>query len=535
MPTFNSHASPVGAVFTPLRWAKWLVREFGLVPKWVQGATICDPTAGEGVFIHALMDVAAEMDITVDHRMLSRLFVIEREGSFLEAFHSSFRLKYSREFPLENSLCTDVVLQNPGLRFDVLLGNPPWANFNDLSAPYKESLKTVFLEFGLIEDPQSLLLGRARVDFSALVVSVVLNLNLAPHGEAVFFLPLSLFLNDGAHSGFRRYALKDSTFQLSELRDFRETNIFPDITTRFGVARFQRDAQTQFPIPYRTETKSGWISRMAAPVGEPSAPLSIFDSQTEYEELACPAAIEVHENQKPRQGVNTCGANRVFIFDSAPEGLPGEFLFPLITSDCFRNGATPPRRHVLLPYDTDTGKPLTESAIRSHPALWSYLLAHKDELLARKGTMLGTWLKRGLWWALLGVNDYSFAPFKVVWEAYGKDTFNPRVFSAHEGKPWQANQAMHAFIPCATRDEAGRLLDLLASSKIERYLRSMSMEGTCNWAQPGRIKRFLKFVEREESVERELSLFATRVVDKWYRVWTERASPPQVRFRTGRR
>jgi hypothetical protein len=515
-------ASPIGAVFTPLRWAKWLVREFGLVPKWAQGATLCDPTAGEGAFIHALMDVAAEADISVDDRMLSRLFVIEREALFLERFHTSFELKYRCEFPRENSLCADVVLQNPSLKFDVLLGNPPWANFNDLPASYKESLKSAFLEFGLVEDPQSLLLGRARVDFSALVVSVVLNQNLTPHGEAVFFLPLSIFLNDGAHSGFRRYALKDTTFQLSELRDFRETNIFPEITTRFGVARFRRDAQTEFPIPYHVETQRGWSSRMAAPVGEPSAPLSVFDSQTEYEELSRPTAIEVRKDQKPRQGVNTCGANRVFIFDSVPDGLPGEFLFPLITTDCFRNGDAAPRRHILLPYDTDTGKPLTQATLRRHPALWSYLLAHKDELLARKGTMLNASLKRGLWWALLGVGDYCFAPFKIVWEAYGKDTFNPRIFSAHGGQPWQANQAMHAFIPCATRDEAERLLDQLASSKIERYLRSMSMEGTCNWAQPGRIKRFLKFVKQEKPSSEQTAMLWSRLNSK---DWPEKHQP----------
>ena len=37
------------------------------------------------------------------------------------------------------------------------------------------------------------------------------------------------------------------------------------------------------------------------------------------------------------------------------------------------------------------------------------------------------------------------------------------------------------------------------------------MEGTCNWAQPGRIKRFLKFVKQEELVAPELPLFATAV------------------------
>jgi len=40
----------------------------------------------------------------------------------------------------------------------------------------------------------------------------------------------------------------------------------------------------------------------------------------------------------------------------------------------------------------------------------AYLLPDKDELLARKGTLLNTWLKRDLWWALLGVGDYGFAP-----------------------------------------------------------------------------------------------------------------------------
>ena len=41
--------------------------------------------------------------------------------------------------------------------------------------------------------------------------------------------------------------------------------------------------------------------------------------------------------------------------------------------------------------------------------------------------------------------------------------------------------------------------------------RSLSMEGTCNWAQPGRIKRFLKFVKQEKQVAPELPLFATAV------------------------
>ena len=78
---------------TLLRWAKWLVRENGLVPKWLAGARICDPTAGRGAFVNALVDVASEDGADVDDKMLSRLFLIERESAFLREFQDSFRFR----------------------------------------------------------------------------------------------------------------------------------------------------------------------------------------------------------------------------------------------------------------------------------------------------------------------------------------------------------------------------------------------------------------------------------------------------------
>jgi hypothetical protein len=476
------------------------VREFHVVSKWMNGATICDPTAGQGVFVHALIDEATQLGISVTDEMLGRLFLIEREAKFIEKFHRAFHRKYDRDFPEQNMVCADVVLHNPKNKFDILVGNPPWANFNDLPEAYKEMLKSVFIEHGLVADTKALLLGNSRVDFSALVVAVTLNLNLRKKGEAFFFLPMSLFLNDGAHSGFRRNAIDGSTFGLMELWDFRESKVFQEVATRFGVAHFQRDCVTNFPIPYKVESATGWNSRLAAPVGELTAPLSIFESDEEFKLLAHPPAIKVRENQKPRQGVNTCGANRVFIFDEPPAGLNEEFVFPLITKECFREDAALPRKYIVMPYDALTGRPLDRSELTANPDLKNYLETQKSLLESRKGTLLNAWIKRGIWWACLGVGDYSFAPYKVVWEAYGKSNFNPRIFSTFNGKPWQANQAMQAFIPCSSFMEAEDLLGQLLGSNIEKYLKSMSIEGTCNWAQPGRIKRFLKFI-KDDSLE----------------------------------
>ena len=494
----------MGAVFTPLRWAKWLVREFGIVSKWVDGAKVCDPTAGAGVFAHALMDEAARMGMEVSDQMLARLFLIERERSFIRDFQSAFRTKYVRDFPEGNTICTDIVLHNPGQRFDILLGNPPWVNFNDLPFAYKEALKSIFIENGLVADTQAMLLGSSRVDFSALVVTMTLNLNLRENGEAFYFLPMSLFMNDGAHSGFRRNAIDGSTFGLIELLDFREFEVFQEVTARFGVARFQRDCVTAFPIPYRIKTKSGWRSRLAAPVGDLTAPLSVFEFDHEFEQLSRPSGIEIRENQKPRQGVNTCGANCAFIFDTPPADLPDEFIFPLITKECFREAMQSPKKYILLPYDGRTGRPLDKNALLANPSLLAYLDSQKNLLASRKGTLLNTWIKRGIWWACLGVGEYCFAPFKVVWEAYGRSNFNPRIFSSHNGKPWQANQAMQVFIPCRSLAEAEDLLERLKNSNIERYLKSLNIQGTCNWAQPGRIKRFLNFVKDDSREHLEL-------------------------------
>lgn len=488
----------IGAVFTPLRWAKWLVDQFDLVSKWTAGASICDPTAGEGVFIHALTSVATERNIEVDDAMLSRLFLFESNAGALDKFRSLFRFKRHQDFPETNLFHRDIILDNPLHQFDILVGNPPWANFNDLPDSYKETLKPEFIRRGLIDDLQALLLGSSRVDLAALVLSVTLDLNLKEGGEAFFFVPLSLFVGEGAHSGFRKSCLLSPNCELAEVWEFRESQVFPEVSTRFGVAHFRRGNSTNFPIPYKVESQNGWTSYLAAPVGDSAAPLSIVKSAKELEELTPTAVIELREEQKPRQGVNTCGANDVFIFNEVPAELPAEFFYPLLTRESFR-GSKSPRKYILLPYDMETGRPLGNTALQKHRILYDYLLAHQEKLLRRKGAMLNASIKRGTWWACLGVGPYSFAPFKVVWEAYGKKAFNPRVFSSVASRPWQANQAMHAFIPSASREEAELICSRLRDSNIERYLTSLNAAGTCNWAQPGRIKRFLTF--RKLSVE----------------------------------
>jgi hypothetical protein len=492
--------NPIGAVFTPLRWARWLTREFGLAQKWIDGATICDPTAGEGVFVYALIDEAQTLGKTPDSEMLSRLYLIERSSAFLLKFQQHFRVRQGVEFPHANIFNTDVIVSTPSVGADILVGNPPWVNFTDLDSGYKETLKPYFIEYGLVHDTQRLLLGSSRIDLAALVIAKSIESILVKNGEATFFLPLSLFLNDGAHTGFRQMTVKKTSFAVSSIYDFGAEAIFDSVSTRFGVAKFVRDAISQYPVPYKTREHEEWHEQYAAPLHGDTSPLSILESKELWLKLKQLDPIVIQKDQLPRQGVNTCGANDIFIFDRYPSFAPDEYVYPLITRELFKNQITDPEKYILLPYDQTSGKPLDEAALKMHPSLWQYLNTHKSALLGRKGTMINAWTKRSIWWACLGVGPYCFTQYKLVWEAMGKKTFHPILLESHAGKQWQANQALHCFIPLNSRSEADALLDKFQNPLIERYLLSLNMAGTCNWAQPGRIKKLLHISSDEPNL-----------------------------------
>lgn len=88
---------------------------------------------------------------------------------------------------------------------------------------------------------------------------------------------------------------------------------------------------------------------------------------------------------------------------------------------------------------------------------------------------------------MLGVGPYSFYPYKVIWEAYGRASFRPIIIPGH----WQANQSLQAFIPLHSQIQAEVVCKSLGQRSVEAYLRSLRMEGTMNWAQPGKISKLI--------------------------------------------
>ena len=486
----NLQGVEVGQIFTPMKWAEWLIERWGIFDAWIDGASVCDPTAGQGAFALALFRLARSRGVRVSSELLSRLTLIEVRASHLHTFQRKARQKFAIDFPSSQLLALDVITDLPNAEYDILFGNPPWANFTDLSDSYKERLKPYFVSEGLVPDKKQVLLGSSRTDIAALVLKVVLGKLLRKDGVGCFYLPLSLFSGGDAHKGFRDYIANHRRFAVDEVREFTATKVFEGIGTSYCCARFRMDVPHKFPVKYFRERSGNWIELQAVPLKASDDQWRVLQ-HGDTADLDSSIKVELSPDQKPRQGVNTCGANSIFMFEDKPTHLPEEFLFPLATKEIWKNGDLAPHKWILLPYDRNTGRPLSWDRIEQYADLKQYLTEGRGKLAGRRGTLIQSAIAKGVWWTLLGVGPYSFAPYKVIWEAYGKSHFHPVILNSERGQVWQANQAMQAFIPCWNKADAKRICSALQHPGIPTLLRQLNGEGKCNWAQPGKIRKIL--------------------------------------------
>lgn len=489
----------IGDVFTPVKWGEFAIGHFDIFTQWMSGSSVFDPTMGSGNLLESLITYGIKQGYSIEQLPTSRIFGNELNYDNYQKALQKFNDSYGID--MTNNFWNEDILILPSRKFDIILGNPPWQNFVDLPESYKTKIKSEFFKYDLVGNSQNLLLGGSRIDIAALIIQKSIKDFLAYRGHAYFFLPLSLLLNDGANQYFRTYRINDINFAPTKVFDFNNSDVFNGISTRYGLVHFQRDTKATFPIHFERFENGNWRSFSAKPLLNPRDPLSILKPNTDNP-LTNFEPIVISKESAPRQGINTCGANSIFFFNSFEQHdeltctvngnieLPVKYVHPLLTSKNFKESQHIAHKWVLLPYSIN-GRPLELSKLMNESKLLDYLKVNEHQLKSRKGSLIGSWLKKGYWWAMLGVGPYNFMPYKVVWEAYGKKEFHPIL--VHDN--WQVNQSLQAFIPTRTLEEAERVLKKLKDPAIEIYLLSLKMEGTMNWAQPGKIKKLVKYEE----------------------------------------
>jgi len=495
-----------GIVYTPSYWAEWAVDTYGIAESWMNGAVVLDPGCGRGSLTSAIIRKALKTGYKPEPEDWIRLNCMDRDAESLEAFRLSLPELTGTPSPELSIKTADYLLETPNIKADIIFSNPPWISFGDLEENDKNDYKPVFRNSGLTPDARSLLLGGSRIDLAALFVVTALNRDSGENAEGYFFLPASLFRSESAHSAFRQMKLPGGRrFALKEVRDLEGGEPFPGAGTACCLACYKADSSQSWPVSWLKAAPHGeWEKMEAEPADGPESPLLPRPAGSPR---ISPPGIHVPEGTVPRQGVNCQGASSVFHLSEVGEEkngrlpvlskggvqgyLPAELVFPLMSGANFSSSEECiPDRWIFMPYRKN-GKVLTPEELEGFPDALEWLKRHRTVLEQRRGMMLKKLMEKGLYWALLGVGSYTFAPWKLAWESYGRKRFIPKLFHSQKGMYWQGNQALHAYLPFHDKASATRALKDLKSPELEDYLKRLGGAGTKNWAQPGRIRRLL--------------------------------------------
>ncbi|MDO8588097.1 MAG: class I SAM-dependent methyltransferase [Armatimonadota bacterium] len=140
-------------------------------------------------------------------------------------------------------------------------------------------------------------------------------------------------------------------------------------------------------------------------------------------------------------------------------------LFPLFKSSDIANGRiVKPKRYVLVT-QTKVGED-TRAIERFAPKTWSYLQTHASRLDSRRSTIYAKQPR----FAVFGIGDYSFAPWKVaVSGLYKRLAFH--VIPSFEGKPSMLDDTCY-FLSCDSEEEAAYLKSLLDSDPAREFYSS---------------------------------------------------------------
>lgn len=394
-------------------------------------------------------------------------------------------------------------------RFDYVVGNPPWINWESLPERYREISKNLWEEMGLITKGKTASLGRVKRDLAMLFIAVSTKRYLKEGGRLGMLLPFTLF-KVTAGQGFRETV---AGYHISKIHDLVEVKPFEGATTRTSLLTLIKDGRTPFPIPTkmwrpRTSVKQNWalqrvvdscdifeLSCFPSEINKIGSPwlmlsgnaynglrkaigVSPYDAHAGvYTGLNGAYWVEVlHErgNELFIRNLNEVGKIKV----PKVEGwVESELVVQLVRGRDTTNWIGRPSTYMLLPHYSD-GKPIPESIMkRDFPKGYLFLNTLRARLLKR--SIYKLWGKSAPFYAVFDIGNYTFSPFKVAWQYIsgnisGKADFVPSLLVSKSSVIVPNEKLM--FIPCKKEDEAFFVLGFLNSSISKLIVASYAIE-----------------------------------------------------------
>ncbi len=395
-------------------------------------------------------------------------------------------------------------------RFDLVIGNPPWINWENLPDDYRDAQQRVWKEYGLFRQAgsgargTSVRLGAGKKDLSMLMTYVVIDKLLKENGHLAFLINQSVFKTE-AGEGFRKFVIPQTVTFFAPLRvhDMSSFQPFEGPTNRTAAFVALKGQEVAYPVEY-------WLWRKKEPV-YPDDSLEVVKSKTERHRLAGepvnkaqngiltdrwltarPKAIRalrkftgsVRQAYQAYAGSYTGGANGVYWLSiEGPVGkrhalitnytrgakrkvkqftgykIETDLLYPLMRGRDAHRWHAEPSLHILMVQDPDKRVGYDEKWLQdSTPLTHAWLRQFRKELSERKSSML----PKEPFYSMYAISENTFAPYKVVWREIST-SFAAAVVGEEDGKPCIPDHKL-MMVPCKTEQEAHYLCALLNSS-----------------------------------------------------------------------
>ena len=422
-------------------------------------------------------------------------------------------------------------------KVDYVAGNPPWVNWESLPEEYRDSMKPLWVEYGLFTlTGHAARLGGGKKDLSMIFTYSAVDNYLDDGGRLGFVITQSVFKTQGAGDGFRqlRFSKDGNTFHLNpvDVKDLSAIQVFEGATNRTAVFVCEKRRRAfSYPVPYTVWRGPSRISqevsldearalvtatKMGALPVDPNKPTSPW--------LTAPkqalSGIQKVIGQSDYQAYAGCctwlnGVYWIRILEKRPNGelvienlhdvgkikvkhietvIEPDLVYPLLRGRDVQRWHAEPSAHIILAQDPETRTGIPESEMkRRWPKTYGYLKQFEgDPKKPARGTLRGRSGYRQYFkpsdpfYSMYNVGPYTMANWKVVWPWISKGM---RVaVSGPLGSQVTIPEHNTSFCSFQAKDEAYFLCALLSCAAVDLAIRSFYSGGGGGIASPEVVK-----------------------------------------------
>lgn len=364
-----------GAVFTKQEVVQFMLDQVGYVgEKNLSKLKVLEPAAGHGAFAVEIIKRLYESSLNFDFdfkEALHNIHLFEIEEDSLNIIKNNINnindnISISRLVKLH---CTDFLLAQLPLKFDLIIGNPPYIRWDSIPSNKRKLYASLYTTFR----------GRSDIYIPFYEKSLA-----ALNSDGILsFICSNRWFKAAYGKNLRQ--LITGKYNLERIIDLEEANPFLEKVAAYpAITVIRNDNKTSLENQY-TYSKIKHLSQLKPLITEQKRYFKFNSSNTWNEDVFLEYIDSRYYSKITSQGFNikigiATGNDGIFINSNFDNIIEQELLVPIIKSKHLKNNTlTPSDLKIINVFNKDGGM----ITLSDYPKLNSYLLKNKEDLKNR--------------------------------------------------------------------------------------------------------------------------------------------------------